>query len=168
MGLGDISFLIIDVDGVLTDGRIFCSDKGEEQKVFHVKDGSGVAFWHRAGKKTAIISGRKSKAVEHRAKELGIEEVHQNAHKKLEVYEKILKKYGLRDGEVCYIGDDLIDLPVLRRVGFAVAVADSPPEVLQRVDYVTRARGGAGAVREVVEKILKFQGKWGDILNRYV
>lgn len=168
MGLADINFLIVDVDGVLTDGSIFCSDKGEEIKVFHVKDGSGIAFWHRAGKKTAIISGRKSKAVEHRARELGIEEVYQNAHKKLEVYEKILKKHGLKDEQVCYIGDDLIDIPVLKRVGFAVAVADSPPEVLQRVDYVTRARGGQGAVREVVEKILRFQNEWDNILKRYV
>ena len=168
MGLGDINFLIVDVDGVLTDGRIFCSDKGKELKVFHVKDGSGIAFWHRAGKKTAIISGRKSKAVEHRAKELGIEEVYQDAHKKLDAYEKILKKHGLKDEEVCYIGDDLIDLPVLGRVGFAVAVVDSPPDVLQGVDYVTRAAGGQGAVREVVEKILRFQGKWEDILKRYI
>ncbi len=168
MGLGDINFLIVDVDGVLTDGRIFCSDKGEETKVFHVKDGSGIAFWHRIGKKTAIISGRKSKAVEHRAKELGITDVHQNAHKKLEAYEKILKKHGLKDEEVCYIGDDLIDIPVFRRVGFAVAVAESPEEVLKVVDYVTEARGGQGAVREVVEKILKFQGKWENILERYL
>lgn len=168
MGLDDINFLIVDVDGVLTDGRIFCSDKGDEQKVFHVKDGSGIAFWHRAGKKTAILSGRKSKAVEHRAKELGIEEVYQDATKKLEVYEKILKKHRLKDEEVCYIGDDLIDIPVLRRVGFAVAVAGSPPEVLEGVDYVTRTSGGQGAVREVVEKILKFQGKWQDILKRYM
>ncbi|MFN3466697.1 MAG: KdsC family phosphatase, partial [Candidatus Brocadiales bacterium] len=87
--------------------------------------------------------------------------------KKLEVYEKILKKHGLKDEEVCYIGDDLIDLPVLSRVGLAVAVAGSPPEVLQAVDYVTRAGGGQGAVREVVEKILKFQGKWEDVLKRY-
>lgn len=168
MGLSDINFLIVDVDGVLTDGKIFCSDRGEELKVFHVKDGSGIAFWHRAGKKTAIVSGRKSKAVEHRAKELGIKEVYQDAHKKLEAYEKILKKHGLKDEEVCYIGDDLIDIPVLRRVGFAVAVAGSPPEVLQRVDYVTKDRGGQGAVREVVEKILKSQGKWEDILKNYI
>jgi 3-deoxy-D-manno-octulosonate 8-phosphate phosphatase (KDO 8-P phosphatase) len=168
VGLADINFLIVDVDGVLTDGSIFCSDRGEEIKVFHVKDGSGIAFWHRAGKKTAIISGRKSKAVEHRAKELGIEEVYQNAHKKLEVYEKILKKHGLKDEQVCYIGDDLIDIPVLNRVGFAVAVAGSPPEVLQRVDYVTRARGGQGAVREVIEKILRFQNEWDNVLQRYV
>ncbi|MBI5125412.1 MAG: HAD-IIIA family hydrolase [Planctomycetes bacterium] len=167
MGLGDINFLIVDVDGVLTDGRIFCSDRGEELKVFHVKDGSGIAFWHRVGKKTAIISGRKSKAVTHRAKELGIEEVYQDAHKKLDAYGKILERHGLKDEEVCYIGDDLIDLPLLSRVGFAVAVAGSPPEVLQEADYVTRARGGQGAVREVVEKILRYQGKWEDVLRRY-
>ncbi|HHT9153137.1 MAG TPA: KdsC family phosphatase, partial [Candidatus Hypogeohydataceae bacterium YC40] len=106
--------------------------------------------------------------VEHRAKELVIQDVYQDAHHKLEAYEKILKKHVLKDKEVCYVGDDLIDIPVLKRVGFSVAVAGSPPEVLQRVDYVTRARGGQGAVREVVEKILKFQGKWEEILKRYI
>jgi 3-deoxy-D-manno-octulosonate 8-phosphate phosphatase (KDO 8-P phosphatase) len=94
--------------------------------------------------------------------------VYQDAHQKIEAYEKILKKHGLKDAEVCYIGDDLIDIPVLRRVGFAVAVAGSPPEVLERVDYVTKAEGGDGAVREVVEKILKYQGKWEEVLKRYV
>lgn len=168
MGLGDIKLIIIDVDGVLTDGRIYCNARGEEQKVFHVKDGSGIAFWHRAGLKSAIISGRSSRAVEQRAKELGIKDVYQKALNKLEAYEKIVKKHGLEDEEVCYIGDDLIDLPVLRRVGFSVAVSDSPEEVLRGVDYVTRASGGKGAVREVVEKILKFQGKWEGILQRYI
>lgn len=168
MGLKDIKMMIVDVDGVLTDGRIFSNSKGEEIKVFHVKDGSGIAFWHRAGLKTALISGRSSKAVTHRAKELGIKDVYQEVHNKLEAYEKILKKHDLRDEEVCYIGDDLIDLPVLRRVGFSVAVVNSPEEVVKGVDYVTRTPGGGGAVREVVEKVLKFQGKWEEILKRYL
>lgn len=168
MGLEDIKLLIIDVDGVLTDGRIFCNDRGEEQKVFHVKDGSGIAFWHRAGLKSAIISGRTSRAVEYRARELGIEDVCQGAHNKLEVYERLIERHGVRDEEVCYIGDDLIDLPVLRRVGFSVAVTGSPEEVLSRVDYVTKAPGGEGAVREVVEKVLKSQGKWEGILKKYI
>lgn len=168
MGLEDIKLMIIDVDGVLTDGRIFCSDSGEEQKVFHVKDGSGIAYWHRAGHKSAIISGRTSRAVEHRAKELGISDVYQGALFKLDAYEKIIEKHKVKDNEVCYIGDDLIDMPVLRRVGFSVAVTGSPNEVLNLVDYVTKTPGGGGAVREVVEKVLKSQGKWGEILRRYV
>ncbi|MFQ5862104.1 MAG: KdsC family phosphatase [Candidatus Brocadiales bacterium] len=168
MGLEDIKLMIIDVDGVLTDGRIFCNDQGVEQKVFHVKDGSGITFWHRAGLKSAIISGRTSQAVVHRAKELGIKDVYQGAHNKLEAYEKIIEKHKVRDEEVCYIGDDLIDLPVLRRVEFSVAVTGSPEELLSSVDYVTKAPGGGGAVREVVEKVLKSQGKWEDILERYV
>ncbi|MEE9200218.1 MAG: HAD-IIIA family hydrolase [Candidatus Brocadiales bacterium] len=168
MELKDIKLLVVDVDGVLTDGRIFCSDSGEEQKVFHVRDGSGITYWHRAGLKSAIISGRTSRAVEHRARELGISDVYQGAQQKLDVYEKIIEKHGLRDEEVCYVGDDLIDLPVLRRVGFSVAVPDSPEEVLSAVDYVTKAPGGGGAVREVVEKVLKSQGKWEGIMKRYV
>lgn len=168
MGLEDIKLMIVDVDGVLTDGRIFCADGGEELKVFHVKDGSGIAYWHRAGLKSAIISGRTSRAVEHRARELGISDVYQGAQRKLDVYEKIIEKHGVRDEEVCYVGDDLIDLPVLRRVGFSVAVPDSPEEVLRAVDYVTEAPGGGGAVREVVEKVLKSQGKWENIMKRYV
>ncbi|MFQ5956829.1 MAG: KdsC family phosphatase [Candidatus Brocadiales bacterium] len=168
MELENIKLMIVDVDGVLTDGRIFCNDRGEEQKVFHVKDGSGITFWHRAGLKSAIISGRTSQAVEHRAKELGIEDVYQGAHNKLEAYEKIIAKHKIKDDAVCYIGDDLIDLPVLRRVGFSVAVTGSPRELLNSVDYITQAPGGGGAVREVVEKVLKSQGKWEGILKRYV
>ena len=168
MGLEDIKLMVIDVDGVLTDGRIFCTDGGEELKVFHVKDGTGIVYWHRAGLKSAIISGRTSRAIEHRARELGISDVYQGAQRKLDVYEKIIEKHGLRDEEVCYVGDDLIDLPVLRRVGFSVAVPDSPEEVLSVADYVTKAPGGGGAVREVVEKVLKSQGKWENIMKRYV
>ncbi len=168
MGLEDIKLMVIDVDGVLTDGRIFCTDGGEELKVFHVRDGTGIVYWHRAGLKSAIISGRTSRAIEHRARELGISDVYQGAQQKLDVYEKIIEKHGLRDEEVCYVGDDLIDLPVLRRVGFSVAVPDSPEEVLSVADYVTKAPGGGGAVREVVEKVLKSQGKWEGIMKRYV
>ncbi len=168
MGLEDIKFMIFDADGVLTDGKIFYNDRGEESKVFSVKDGSGVIYWHRAGLKSAIISGRDSRVIEQRAVELGIEDVHQGAQHKLGVYESIIEKHKLKDKEVCYIGDDLIDLPVLRRVGFSVAVKDSPEELLGAVDYVTKAPGGGGAVREVVEKVLKSQGKWEGILKRYL
>ncbi len=169
VGLEDIKFMIFDADGVLTDGRIYFNDRGEELKVFSVKDGSGVTYWHRAGFKSAIISGRNSRVIEHRARELGIEDVHQGAQYKLGVYENVIEKHKLEDKDVCYIGDDLIDLPVLKRVGFSVAVKDSPEEVLSVVDYVTDAPGGGGAVREVVEKVLKSQGKWESIiLKRYL
>ena len=159
--------VIIDVDGVLTDGKIFLNDNGNESKAFYAQDGTGIAYLHRAGIKTAIISGRKSKAVEYRAKELHIEDVYQGALKKIDVYEKILKKHKIQENEICYIGDDLIDLPILRRVGFSVAVPDAPAEVKESVSYITNAQGGHGAVREVVEKILKSQGKWDMIMSRY-
>ncbi|MEK6635043.1 MAG: HAD hydrolase family protein, partial [Planctomycetota bacterium] len=117
--------------------------------------------------KTAIISGRICKAVIHRATELGIEDVYQGAKNKLDAYKEILKKYALRDEEICYIGDDLIDLPIFHRVGFPVAVANASPIVKQQSIYVTKAKGGCGAVREVAEKILKFQDKWKFIMERY-
>ncbi|MEE9260931.1 MAG: HAD-IIIA family hydrolase [Candidatus Scalindua sediminis] len=163
----EIKIVIIDVDGVLTDGKIILDANGNESKVFYVQDGTGITYLHRAGIKTAIISGRESKAVVHRAKELCIEDVYQGIHNKIEAYEKILKKHRIKDNETCYIGDDLIDLPILRRVGFSVAVPNAPLEVKRSVSYVTSAPGGYGAVREVTEKILKSQGKWDMIISRY-
>lgn len=165
--MNEIKIVIIDVDGVLTDGKIVLDTNGNESKIFYVQDGTGITYLHRAGIKTAIISGRKSEAVVHRAKELCIENVYQGVHNKIEAYEKILKKYKLKDNETCYIGDDLIDLPILRRAGFSVAVPNAPLEVKKSVSYVTRAHGGYGAVREVTEKILKSQGKWDMIISRY-
>ena len=163
----NIKLVIIDVDGVLTDGAIYIDSEGREIKAFHVLDGTGIAYLHRAGIKTAIISGRTCKAVIHRAKELGITDVYQGAKNKLDAYKEILKTYALRDEEICYIGDDLIDLPILYRVGFPVAVANASPIVKQQSVYVTKASGGCGAVREVAEKILKFQDKWDFIMERY-
>lgn len=163
----NIKLVIVDVDGVLTDGAISIDSEGRETKTFHVLDGTGIAYLHRVGIKVAIISGRTCKAVIHRASELGIEDVYQGAKIKLDAYKELLQKYALRDEEVCYIGDDLIDLPILYRVGFPVAVANATPLVKQRSAYVTKAKGGCGAVREVAEKILKYQDKWDFIMERY-
>jgi 3-deoxy-D-manno-octulosonate 8-phosphate phosphatase (KDO 8-P phosphatase) len=163
----NIKLVIIDVDGVLTDGAIYIDSDGRETKAFHVLDGTGIAYLHRAGIKVAIISGRTCKAVIHRARELCIEDVYQGAKNKLDAYKEIMQKYALRDEEICYIGDDLIDLPILYRVGFPVAVANATPPVKQHSAYVTKARGGYGAVREVAEKILKYQDKWDLIMERY-
>ncbi len=159
--------VIMDVDGVLTDGRIILDSNGVESKAFYVHDGSAITYLHRVGVKTAIISGRNSKVVELRAKELSIEDVYLGIHKKLDAYAEILKKHKIKDNEICYIGDDLIDLPVLSKVGFSVAVPNAPSEVKERVSYITDAPGGYGAIREVTEKILKSQGKWDIITSRY-
>ena len=163
-----IKIVIVDVDGVLTDGKITLDSNGNETKTFYVQDGTAITYLHRAGLKTAIISGRKSTVVEHRAKELCIEDVYLGIHNKVEAYEKILEKHKIKDFETCYIGDDLIDIPILRRVGFSVAVPNATPEVKENVSYVTNAPGGYGAIREVSEKILKAQGKWDTILSRYI
>ncbi len=159
--------VIMDVDGVLTDGKIIIDANGVESKAFCVQDGSAITYLHRAGMKTAIISGRNSEVVELRAKELSIENVYLGIHKKMDAYEEILEKHKLKDNEICYIGDDLIDLPILRKVGFSVAVPNATPEVKKHVSYVTNAHGGCGAIREVTEKILKSQGKWDEITSRY-
>lgn len=163
----NIKLVIVDVDGVLTDGRIYIDAHGYETKAFHILDGTGISYLHRVGIKTAIISGRNSKSVIHRAKELDIEDVYLGFKNKLEAYQKIQEKYAFRDKEICYVGDDLIDLPLFYRVGFPVAVANASPIVKQQSLYVTKARGGTGAVREVAEKIIKFQDKWHIIMERY-
>ncbi len=165
--LNSIKMVIFDVDGVFSDGKIILNSDGVESKIFYVQDGTGITYLQRAGIKTAIISGRKSKAVEYRAKELSIEDVFQGVQRKIEAYESILKKHNLDDHETCYIGDDLIDLPVLRRVGFSVAVPQARKEVKECASYLTIADGGRGAIREVAEKILKSQGKWESILSKY-
>lgn len=159
--------LIMDVDGVLTDGRIIQDCHGHELKVFDVKDGHGIVMAHRAKLRTALISGRESVSLTRRAEELGIELVFQKIWNKLEVYEKILADTRLRHDEVGYIGDDVIDIPVLRRVGLAVAVADAVDEVKATAHLVTQRAGGQGAVREVLEFILKAQGHWDTLIERY-
>lgn len=155
-----IRLLIMDVDGVLTDGRLFYSAEGVESQAFFVRDGFGLGLARKAGLLTAIITGRTSAAVGFRAKELGIAEVHQGAPDKLEVYETLLQRYHLTDETAAYIGDDLNDLPVLARVGLSAAPSDADAEVRRRVAYVTTLAGGRGAVREVIDLILKTQGRW--------
>lgn len=160
-----IRLLITDVDGVLTDGRIFYNAEGVQSQAFFVRDGYGLRMARQAGLLTAIVTGRLSAAVTHRAKELGITEIHQGAMNKIEVYEMLLQRYDLTDEMVAYVGDDLNDLPVLGRVGLSAAPADADPEVTTRVAYVTTQVGGRGAVREVIDLILKAQGRWEEFLE---
>ena len=162
-----IKLLILDVDGVLTDGSIVYSDGGEELKCFNVQDGHGIKLLLRAGIDVALVTGRRSAAVEHRARDLGITLVFQKVLNKIEAYEEIRATRKLRDEELCVMGDDLPDLPILRKCGFSVAVPESVDEVLQEADYVTRRGAGQGAVREVCEIILKAQGLWEQVTARY-
>ncbi|MBW1838361.1 MAG: HAD family hydrolase [Deltaproteobacteria bacterium] len=162
-----IKLLILDVDGVLTDGKIIYNDRGEEIKAFHVRDGHGLKLLMRAGIGIALITGRKSKVVLHRARDLGIKNVYQRVTNKIEVYEKILKGEKLKDENVGFVGDDLVDIPVLKRVGFSAAVGDAIPEVRAVADYVASKKGGEGAVREICELLLKVQNKWEEITERY-
>jgi len=166
-----IKLLLMDVDGVLTDGRIYYlpSPRGGlfETKTFHSRDGLGIRLAHEAGLKTGIITGRSSPALEHRVKELGIHFLQQDALEKLAPYEKIRRAARLEDAEVCYIGDDVVDLPLLRRVGLAVGVGDGHELLRRYVHYWTRRPGGAGAVRETIELILTAQRKWTAVLQRY-
>lgn len=160
-----IKMLVMDVDGVLTDGRIIIGSGNEEFKFFNVLDGEGITLAISAGLKIALISGRFSGATERRAQELLIDDVYQGISKKEEPYEELLKKYGLSDAEVAYLGDDLLDLSVMSRVGLAVSVPNACKETKKSAAYVTHLPGGHGAVREVIELILKSQGKWEKILK---
>jgi len=162
----NIRLLLLDVDGVLTDGRIIIDDRGVETKHFHVRDGQGISLLKRSGIEVGLITGRSSKAVQHRAKELRVTLLFQGVQDKLRIYEAIKQKTRWRDGQVAYVGDDIIDLPVLRRVGLAVMVGDGSAELKPVADYVTAAKGGMGAVREVAELLLKAQDKWADLLPR--
>lgn len=163
-----IKLVVFDVDGVLTDGRIIYDDDGKETKSFDVKDGHAIKLLMRSGIGAGIITARESKVVVHRAGNLGIDLVYQGRKNKLEAFEEIQGKTGLRPSEIAFVGDDIIDLPVLKRAGFSAAVSDAVEEVRERVDYVAARPGGRGAVREVAELILKTQGKWEDILNGYL
>jgi 3-deoxy-D-manno-octulosonate 8-phosphate phosphatase (KDO 8-P phosphatase) len=152
-----IKLLLLDVDGVMTDGGIYYSNSGDEIKMFNIQDGYGIVKLQRAGIKAGIITGRISKIVEKRAEDLGITEVYQNLENKLEVYESIKQKFNLTDANISYIGDDEFDLPVLERVGFSAAPADAVSLVRKRVHYVCRRNGGRGAVREIIDMILESQ-----------
>jgi 3-deoxy-D-manno-octulosonate 8-phosphate phosphatase (KDO 8-P phosphatase) len=165
--LKKIKLLILDVDGVMTDGGIIMDSEGRELKKFNVRDGHGIKILQRYGIKVAILTGRKSKVVEYRAKDLEIKDVYQGAFNKKEVFAKILKKHKLTARETAFMGDDIVDIPVLKRVGFSAAVADAMDVVKKPVDYITQNRGGKGAVREVCEMILKAQGKWQEVATKY-
>ncbi|HUK56817.1 MAG TPA: HAD-IIIA family hydrolase [Nitrospiria bacterium] len=151
---GRIQFLLLDVDGVMTDGTIYIDADGRETKAFNIYDGSGIHLIRKAGVRVGIITGRRSTIVDYRARELGITEVHQRVLDKIKIYDELLRKYGLRDSQMAYIGDDVIDLPVLERVGLSIAVPNAHPEVKKRVDWVTQKAGGFGAVREVTDLLL--------------
>ncbi len=155
-----VRLIILDVDGVLTDGGIYMGPDGEALKRFDIKDGAGIMLWHRSGGKTAILTGRSSKIVENRAKELSISVVRQGCLDKRAVYEELKKELLLSDDEIAYIGDDFIDLPVMRVAGLPIAVADAAPEAKNVARLVMDHAGGHGAVREAVERILRAQNKW--------
>ena len=159
-----IRLLLMDVDGVLTNGSVclqaFPDGSVAEMKVFNAHDGAGLHLASLVGLRSGVITGRNTPAVDQRAKEAHIEFVYQGQAKKVGAYEEILRRAGVKDDEVAYIGDDLPDLPLFARVGLAIAVADAAVEVIRAAHYVTRAKGGEGAAREVVELILKSQGKW--------
>jgi 3-deoxy-D-manno-octulosonate 8-phosphate phosphatase (KDO 8-P phosphatase) len=162
-----IKLLILDVDGVMTDGSIILDNEGNEFKVFNVRDGHGIKMLEKAGVKVAIITGRHSKVVERRAHELGITEVYQRCHIKSVAYEHLLEKMGLSNEEVAYIGDDIVDIPIFNRVGLSIAVADATEETKKSAMMVTVNRGGRGAVRETCEFILKSKGIWEELMDEY-
>ncbi|MFW6133722.1 MAG: KdsC family phosphatase [Planctomycetota bacterium] len=164
----DIELLVLDVDGVLTDGRVTYTAAGDEVHAFCVRDGSGLKYWKRAGGRAALITGRGSPAVTRRAEELGVDAVRMGAKDKGAALAEVLGELNAEPARTAAMGDDLTDLPMLLGCGFAIAVADAVEEVRARATYVTRAAGGAGCVREVVEMLLKASGRWGRILERYL
>lgn len=163
----NIKLIIFDVDGVLTDGGIYIGEKGELYKPFFCRDGLGITLAHKAGIKTAIITGRQSKQLAFRANELHITEVFQGHMDKRAAYRELKKKLELCDEQIGYVGDDLVDLPVLLQVGLPMAVGDAIPEVRQEALLTSGFPGGRGAVRELIEFILKAQGKWDFLLHAY-
>jgi 3-deoxy-D-manno-octulosonate 8-phosphate phosphatase (KDO 8-P phosphatase) len=165
--LEKLKLFLLDVDGVMTDGRIIIDNNGVETKSFDVRDGHGLKLLQRAGLRIGIITGRQSEVARVRADELGIDILYQGAKDKLGPYQKILAELGLADEEVGYMGDDLVDLPILRRVGFAATVADAVEEVKPFVHYVAARCGGRGAVREVCDYLLKESGRWPIVTARY-
>ena len=161
-----IRLLLLDVDGVLTDGRIIIGNYGDEIKNFDVKDGLGVVLLRRAGIRSAIITARSSRIVKIRARHLGINKIYEN-HYKIKSLQDIKRRFRVKEEEICFIGDDLIDIPILKRVGLAVTVPNAIKETKDIAHYITQNPGGRGAVREVCEIILKAEGKWEKITKRY-
>jgi 3-deoxy-D-manno-octulosonate 8-phosphate phosphatase (KDO 8-P phosphatase) len=162
-----IKALVLDVDGVLTDGRIIYDSEGREIKLFDVQDGFGIMILQRLGYRTAIISARSARPVDIRAQDLKIHKVYQDASPKSKAFDQMLQDFQMTEDQVCFVGDDLPDLEVLDRAGFAVAVENAVQEAKNLADYVTVKRGGHGAVREVIELILKTQGRWQEALAQF-
>ncbi len=162
-----IRLILSDVDGVLTDGGIVFDNQGIETKRFHVRDGMGIRLWKKGGCRFGLITHRSSNIVKMRVAELGIEIIRQGIDDKLSAMREILAELRLTASQACYIGDDLPDLPVVRAVGFGVAVADACSELRQSAHYVTTLPGGGGAVRETIELILKSQSRWEDLIQAY-
>lgn len=163
----NIELILADVDGVLTAGHIIFNNQGIETKQFHIRDGLGIRLWQRAGYEFGLITGRSSHVVKVRAAELGIDIVRQTAEDKLPVAQEIITRLNLEPSRVCYIGDDLPDVPVIRHVGLGVAVADACEEARTAAHHTTTLPGGNGAVREVIEMILKAQRRWEDLIQKY-
>jgi 3-deoxy-D-manno-octulosonate 8-phosphate phosphatase (KDO 8-P phosphatase) len=161
-----IKLILFDVDGVLTDGAIILDDRGVEAKRFDVRDGQGITLLIHFGIKVGFITGRYSSIVRRRAKELGVTTVYQGVKNKVEIYERIKRRTGLKDDQIAYVGDDITDLPILRKVGLAITVGDGWSGLKTRVDYVTKSEGGRGAVREVSELVLKVQDMWKELTSR--
>ena len=162
-----IKMLVLDVDGVLTDGIINYGNFADNYRCFHVHDGFGIRIWHKQGFKTAVISGKKSNALKRRVKDLKINMLYAGYADKLKAFRQILKKYKLKNEEVCFVGDDLFDLPVMINCGFSATVPEACAEVRDSADYVTQKGAGRGAVREVIEFIFKAQDKWDAIVSSY-
>ncbi|NQT32860.1 MAG: HAD hydrolase family protein [Candidatus Omnitrophica bacterium] len=162
-----IKLLLLDVDGVLTDGRLTYSSKGAESKHFDVNDGFGMYLVKQSGIKCIILTAKASRAVAKRAKELKLDKVYQNFHFKIEALEKIRQEFDMKDEEICFIGDELIDIPVLKRVGLAICPPNAVEEAKRHAHFITERSGGRGAVREVCNFLLKTQGKWDEVTKRY-
>ena len=162
-----IKLLILDVDGVLTDGSIILDNEGNEHKIFNVRDGHGIKMLIRAGIQVALITGRSSKVVERRAKELGITEVYQKSYNKAVAFDHIIGHYGLTEREVAYVGDDIVDIPVFKRVGMPIAVSDAMEDAKQYAMMITENRGGRGAVREICDFLLREKGLWETATQDY-
>ncbi len=163
-----INQLILDVDGVLTDGTLYFDNNGSEIKAFNVQDGHGIKLWMRAGNSIAIITGRQSDALMHRCSELGIKAVYQNAKNKIEILNEYISENNVKPLEICYMGDELVDIPVFRKVGLAVAVDNAVPEAIENADLITEKTGGKGAVRETIDFLLKQKGQWKTVTDRYL
>jgi len=164
--LRKIEFLLLDVDGVLTDGRVHFDFEGREYKSFHVHDAAGIVYWHRSGGRSGFLSGRGGEIVQRRAEELGVHDVILGRIDKATAFDELLARQDLTPDRIAYMGDDLLDLPVLRQVGFAATVPEARREVLASAHFVTERSGGFGAARDVIEELLKARGVWQSVIDK--